>query len=455
MAVLLLQGCTRYEALPLTHDAVEQALVVPDEQALRIQASTLKHPIIQPIELDAVQGYSPEEAAVVAVIVNPDLRAQRDRRKLARAQLLSAGILPNPTLNAGLDFPYNSSPPDDFTAYNIGLDWEVTALLSHDQKVRAASAQAASVDLDVAWQEWQIAQAAKIAAYDVIALEDELKAAQEADQQLAENLSIVQSAYDRHQKTLLDLSAAQAAAQDAHATVLEQQKELSHQRLALNRAIGLPPDAKFNLRRVSLPRQLSPPSFDELTSGFDERRLDLVAFKRGYESQDATLRAAIIQQFPKITLGLNTARDTSDVKTIGVGMSIDIPLFDRNQGTIAVEKATRQQLFDEYASRVFTARADIASAIDDITSTNAQLDAAQQAIPQLEQFVQTYRDEYQKGNIDVLSYWTAQSALAQKRVALVKLTQQLIENWIALEIASGQYLPLTTASTSVTKEAAR
>jgi outer membrane protein TolC len=323
--------------------------------------------------------------------------------------------------------------------------------LAHDQKVRAASAQAASVDLDVAWQEWQIAQAAKIAAYDVIALEDQFAAAQVADRQLAENLSIVQGAFDRHEKTLLDLSAAQAAAQDAHATVLEQQKELNHQRLALNRAIGLPPDAKSNLRRVNLPSWLDPPSADELMSGFDERRLDLVALKRGYESQDATLRAAIIQQFPKISLGVNTARDTSDVKTIGVGMTIDIPLFDRNQGTIAVERATRQQLFDEYASRIFTARSDLASAIADIHSANAQLADAEKAIPELERFVQTYRDAYEKGNIDVLSYWTAQSSLAQKRIAVVKLRQQLIENWIALEIASGQHLPIPSATT---KEAA-
>ena len=34
---------------------------------------------------------------------------------------------------------------------------------------------------------------------------------------------------------------------------------------------------------------------------------------------------------------------------------IDIPLFDRSQGIIATESATREKLFDEYVTRVFQA----------------------------------------------------------------------------------------------------
>src|SRR6185436_15653821 len=111
------------------------------------------------------------------------------------------------------------------------------------------------------------------------------------------------------------------------------------------------------------------------------RRLDLLALKKGYDSQDAVLRAAILAQFPKATLGFNAARDTSDTRTIGLGATIDIPLFDRNQGVIATETATRQKLFDEYAVRVFEARSDVASAVVNIESLNAQLTAAQASLP--------------------------------------------------------------------------
>src|SRR5207244_1895661 len=123
----------------------------------------------------------------------------------------------------------------------------------------------------------------------------------------------------------------------------------------------------------------------------ESRRLDLLALKSGYESQDATLRAAILAQFPKINLGFSTARDTTDVRTVGFGVTIDIPVFDRNQGVIATETATRQKLLDEYIGRVFAARSDIAVAIASIESLGSQIAAAETALPSLERLVQVYR----------------------------------------------------------------
>src|SRR5439155_15802595 len=207
----------------------------------------------------------------------------------------------------------------------------------------------------------------------------------------------------------------------------------------LNRSIGLEPQPPIALREdVSLPSRLDPPAIEQLLEGLESRRLDLLALKKGYESEDQTLRAAILAQFPKISLGFTRARDTSSVDTIGLGVTIDIPLFDRNQGVIASEKATRQKLFDEYVDRVFEAHWDLAMAIDDIRATNAQVADAEAALPGLQRFADTYREALQKGNNDILSYTTAQTALNQKQLAIVKLKQQLIENWIALEIAAGQ-----------------
>ena len=85
-------------------------------------------------------------------------------------------------------------------------------------------------------------------------------------------------------------------------------------------------------------------------------------------------------------------RDTSNVPSAGFGVTVDIPLFDRNQGQIAVETATRQTLFDEYANRVFLANSDVAAAVQDIQSTNEQISASSEAIPGLESLVHSYQD---------------------------------------------------------------
>src|SRR5690349_378739 len=69
-------GCSRYEVKPLTPVAVERSLAAPDETALRVAAGSLRHPMLKPLTLDPRRGFTPEEAAVVAVIANPELRAE-------------------------------------------------------------------------------------------------------------------------------------------------------------------------------------------------------------------------------------------------------------------------------------------------------------------------------------------------------------------------------------------
>lgn len=450
-----LGGCAKYEPKPLTPAAVRRELALPDKQAILVAARSLKHPILKPVQLDFRRGLTPDQVAVVAVIVNPQLRAERDQRAIATAQVLQAGLLPNPQLTASVDVPHDADPADSFTAYGVGANWDITSLISHDARKRAAVGRAASVNLDLVWSEWQVAEAAKTAAYDVLSLTAQRNLAGQIDSQLARNFSVIRHAVDQHQKTLLDLSAAQVASQDAHAVVLSIQRDLTHARLVLNHAMGLPPGAKMSLRAVPLPTQLHPPTPGSLETDLSARRLDLLALKKGYDSEDQTLRAAILDQFPKINVGFNVAQDTSNVHTVGVGIGIDIPIFDRNQGQIAIEKATRQQLFDEYVNRLFDARSDIATASADIRSINAQIEADEAAIPELRRLVQVYRQALEQGNADILSFYSAQSEYEQKQMDVQKLKQELMENWIAIEIASGEYLPTGTASRAATTETVR
>jgi outer membrane protein TolC len=447
--IALASGCAPYQPKALTTGTVNDALATPDQNAISVSADRLQHPILKAMPINLSHPLSPDQAAVLAVIVNPSLRAERDRRAQSTAQLLQAGILPNPTLTAGLELPYDNASADSFTGYNLGLDWEVSSLITRDTKVRAARSQDASVQLDVAWKEWQTAQAAKTAAYDVIALDAALKAAKDADLRQAQGLAVIRKAVDAHQKTLLDLSAAEAAAQESHAAVLSGEHDLQHQLSVLYRAIGLQSGSSITVQReLDLPSRLDPPPVEQLLDGLENRRLDLLALEQGYESQDQTLRAAIVAQFPKLNFGLTAARDTSDVHTIGLGVSLDLPIFDRNQGNIANETASRQKLFDEYADRVFEARWDIVTAIDDIRSTNAQIADAEAALPGLQRFVDVYREALDKGNTDVLSYQAAETSLISKQLAVVKLKQQLVENWITLEIAAGEYLPMSNQPTT-------
>ena len=435
-AALALAGCAHYQPQPLDAKRIEAALAAPSFHALRIAVTNLHHPYLPPVKLDLRDGITPEVAAVIAVIANPQLRAARDERGIAAAQLLQAGILPNPSLDASLDLPSGSKAPDNFTAKTIGLSWEITALISRQAQMDSARAHEKSVALDIAWQEWQVAQAARLHVLRIASLQESVAMAADQKKLLAESVALVRGAVERHDKTDTDLAAAEDALQTARAGQLDLEHELAGERGELNATIGLPPgtELKIAMARPEFPRvgKTAAQLFQSL-----ENRLDLLALKMGYESSEAGLRAEIRRQFPKIGIGIHRANDTANIRTTGFGVTLDLPVFDRNQGQIALAKAERQQLYDDYIARVAEARADIARLLTDLDFARRQLGAAEEALPTASRLAASAGTALERGDVDVISFYDAGKTLAERRMAVAKWRRELSDLSVALETAAG------------------
>ena len=439
---LLLAGCQSYHSMPLTEARVNQALKVPVWKQLRISAQRIRGIGLPPLPLRPTGGITPNEAAVIAVILNPSLRAMRDQRHEAAAQVIQAGILPNPQVSESTALVTGGYRTGTFTGYGLGVSWDVTRLIDHDARVASARYHRGQVDLDVAWQEWQTAQAARLAVYNLAATEAQLHQAHLAQSELQTNEHVVQKAYNASLNTILDLSAARAASQQAQALVesLTQKRDQNLNRLRM--VMGLPIDAPIRLSRtIRFPARIALPSERAILKDLPRLRLDLVALKLGYQSQQETLRAAVLRQFPRLSLGFQQASDTTNVHTTGFGVTIDLPIFDRNQGNIAIDKATRKLLYDSYIAREFTARSAVALAYSDIHALGAQIAASDAAVKSLAKLVQTYQQALKFGNVDIVSYYTEVDQLIQKRINLIQLKNQLERNRIALALAAGTYVP--------------
>ena len=441
--LISLSSCASYRPLPLSKASVRQRLRTPAAKALQIAAAQLHHPLLAPVPLNFRSGLGPDQVAVLAVILSPKLRADRDRRGVAAAQLVQAGILPNPQIGYTRDFVTGGNTAGTVSAYGFGGSWDISALISHSAKVEAARASEQAINLDIAWTEWQTAMAAKMALYRVVALEEELSRARQISSDQQQTVDTLQAAVDRHEKSVLDLAAAQASREDARATELTLEQELDRQRLELKKAVGVLPEANLSIEKgIVLPSHLPLPSEGELIADLENRRLDLVGLRQGYQSQEQTVRAAVLAQFPKVVFGFNPhSSDTTNVHTAGFGITIDLPIFDRNQGNIAIETATRQKLLDEYGARVFEAHTDIATAVADVQSLNREIAAAEAALPVLQHLVDIAKDASDQGATDVLGYFQARTNLSQKSLQIIKLKQQLLDSRIALELASGRYFP--------------
>ena len=409
-------------------------------EIVQVQAKEIKHPILKPLTLDMRDGLSPNGAAVLAVLVNPRLAALRDQKGIAAAQLLQAGILPNPQFAYSLDVPTGGNTLGTVNAYGFTFDWDIRTLITRRAQLDVGRAQSAAVDLGVAWQEWQVAQAARLHVYRLVLLEQERAVANEEEKGLQENVTAVGRAVDLHDMTITSLSAAEAAVQRAHVSVVTIDQQHEQERLALNQSLGFPPETVIPLQsniKMDWPQAL--PTAKEIMAGIEVRRLDLLALKMGYQSQEARLRAAVRAQFPRINIGFSRLRDTGDVVTRGFVLSISLPIFDRNQGLIAIERASRKQLFDEYADRVFETRAQISRILADVEFIRRLIEANEKSILTLRNLLKTSYRGFLEGNVDVLSYYNARSELIAKEVEALRLKQTLTDLNIALEIEAGEY----------------
>ena len=254
LALMAILGCATYHPLPLDRQAERRTLAPPDMRAVTVEAARIRHPLLQPVHLDLAQGLTPDQAAVVAVLTNPQLRAARDQRGLARAQVIQAGLLPNPVASYSQDIPTGGSDRGKVTGYDTRLGFDLTSLLTYSLRREAAGAQAQAVDLDIAWQEWQVAQAARMAAFHILALREELPLARSAEREAGRTVAAMASAVRTGAVSGVEEAAANSSWQQARDGLLLLEQEEGRQGRTLNALLGLPPGSPLSCGRTRASR---------------------------------------------------------------------------------------------------------------------------------------------------------------------------------------------------------
>lgn len=428
----LLAACATYRPLPLGNgNAAERAT------QLQIPAGEMPVPELATHRFDPADGLDVTEVAMLAVANSPALKLQRDALGIARAQAFAAGLLPDPQLGFGVDFPQNSG--GGLTkAYNLGLSEDVSALLLRSSRKHAANAQAEQVNLDLLWAEWQtIAQARLLfdQVHSLGALQTELDAEQRAlvpvDRAVRAALAAGNLGYDGASVGLNALADARKRAADNAVALHQAQGDL-------RQLLGLAPDAPLDL--VGAPYAADPDAAQRAAALADlpQRRPDLLALEAGYRAQEARLRGAILAQFPAITIGFNRARDTSNITTNGFSVGITLPLFDRNRGNIAIETATRQQLKDDYDARLAAARGDVARLAADLATLAAQQQTLAAHAQRLDAARTAAEQAWRKGLLDWPVYLSIRGNALAADADLIALGQTRSATAIALEALLGR-----------------
>ena len=429
---LLLGGCAGYRPAPLPASADLAA----SAQGLDVARSAIALPVLAHYAFDPARPLDATGVAILAVLNNPSLKAERARLGVARAQAFDAGLLPDPQLSLTQDFPGNSAGATT-SAFNLGLSYDISALITHDAAHRAAQDAAAQVNLRVLWAEWQTVAQGRLLYTRITGNTARLALLEQERTLFAQRLRRSRAALAQGNVTRLDVDAQLVPLQALTQQIQQVERQQLGLQSQLHALLGLRPDVPL---RLAAPTAAPVPDVAQVAAALRDLpriRPDLMALQAGYGAQEQKLRQAVLAQFPAFNLGFTRARDTAGVNTVGFGVSISLPLFNRNRGVIATQRATRAQLHADYQARLDQADADVRRAQADVALLQTQRQALGAALPALEAADAAARLALQQGAMSLLEFIVQRSALLEQRLALQANSQQIDEQTLALQLLTG------------------
>ena len=424
-------GCQSYRHAPLR--AASDVLAPPDIAGLSIDAMKIDRPYLTPQPIDLSKPLTPNALAVIAVLENPDLKALRAKAGVAEAQAFAARLLPDPSVQGSFDTLL--SGPDAFNGLAGQIGADLAQLRTGRVTRQSNDAKNRQVRLDLAWAEWQTAGQARLQAVRVLALESQVTVARSSATSAQTQFAAAQRAAERGDLAAGEADSRRQAALDSADKARTAESALTTARGELNKQLGLPPETVIRLAQPPAPPAV--PSTERLITRALADRLDLAALRAGYDSAEADVHKAILDQFPTLSLTAAYARDTADNRTLGPQIGFSLPLWNRNRGGIAVAKATREQLKREYEARLFQTRAEIDAAVAGLATAAGQRAALAAELPALQRHADTTARAAQRGDLAPATATSAEQAIRDRLLTLLVLDQQTAEQTVALELLTG------------------
>lgn len=286
--------------------------------------------------VDALLGapLTADTAVEIALLENPSLQATYEELGVAQADLVQAGLLRNPTLFGSVQWP-NVAAALPKLEFSIAQEFIDLFLIPLRQRV-------AEDELDRA--RFRVAHA-------VLSLSGEVREAfytlQASQQLLAVRRMLVEASeasaeLARRQRTAgniseLDLASEEAMYQQERLDVARAEAEVLGNRERMNRLLGLwGRRTEWTLadKLPELPAQ--DPSLERLETTAIAQRLDLAAARKETEALERSLGLARgARWIGSVEVGAITERDSDGQRLTGPSLSVEVPLFDQHQASIA------------------------------------------------------------------------------------------------------------------------
>ncbi len=349
--LLLLPGCIS-SSIGSDLDTVRElshASILPKVAETSVPASTSKE------ALDLLnQGPLESDTAVrIAFINNRELRAQLRELGISRGKLVQAGVLPNPLFEAELS-------PERQSNIELRVEYDISSLILAPLRAKAAEAELDSERYRASGAVLRLGYEVRCAFFHLQASEQRLMLAEQSLSAFAAARDAAQALLDAGNINDLDAALQIAAYERARLNVAELSLDVQHQREKLMVLMGLGGSERpFRTRTFLSPATATLPSFDKLEGRVIESSIDLktarsrleaVARKHGVAKTEGLL--------PDIALDMHMLYGTPEESPggvpepssfrIGGGISLQVPIFDRKQGTQTAYEAEFSAMLERY-----------------------------------------------------------------------------------------------------------
>lgn len=377
------------------------------------------------------------QALRLALDTSPDIQAALARVRAAYAEAQQARLLPNPVLSVLVKFPTSGAAP----TVEPGIAADLLSILKKpgdatiaDQRLRAASADAVTVVLDVA-------EKVEVRYAEVQALEALRPVLQERQKLTARLLDIARARLRNGEGTRFDVTSLEAQSVELDVEIQETLLALREARLELSNLIGRPSGAaEWRVDALAEPAQLKGDAWPWVQAGLNHRP-EIAARMWELSALGAEFKRAWWDILAGTEVGVaaeGTANSNADDWAMGPSLAVPIPIFDWGQAKSDLAGAKRSEVSHDLTrmrrqvvEEVRRAHAVFASSFENYQRVRGEW------IPLLERRRDLAEAQYRAGAVDVESLILAHQELQSARAKQIELQKKTSVALTRLQRAAG------------------
>jgi outer membrane protein TolC len=377
---------------------------------------------------------------MVAFYYHPDLDVARARWSGARGGIITAGERPNPGLSVAPEYNANTSPGVSPWLLTLNLDLPVETANKRGYRIAKAKYRSESARLHLVTTAWQVRNRLRTGLIHLYALTQAESLLQRQEYVQNKGVTLLEERLTVGEISQIELTQARIATSQIQLQQKEIKKQKAEIRVEVASALGLPLKAiekmeiSFEmLNKTPLSEGLSVETLrrQALTS-----RSDILSSLSDYAASQSNLQLEIAKQFPDIHLGPGYMWDQTN-NLWSIGLTLVLPLFNQNQGSIAEAEAHRK----EAAANLLALQDRIIGEIDRASHSYrtawSVLDAANHLLNVKHDQQQSIEALWKGGEADRLGYLQVQiEALSVEQLRLdtfIKLQDSLLQFEEALQ----------------------